>query len=73
MLAARQSRNGVWLPNDVLDFDPNDPNAGCVPSTKNCGGDVPNVILGDADPGAPELGNYGLGIVIDGALFGQST
>jgi len=60
--------NGVWLPNDVLD-DPGAP--GCVPSALNCGGDEPNAIPGDADPGDPAPGNYGLEIFIPGAIFGQ--
>jgi len=46
--------NGDWLPNDVL---------GCGPG-ENCGGDDPNVILGDAVPGEPVPGNYGLGVIL---------
>ncbi|MFV2066852.1 MAG: PEP-CTERM sorting domain-containing protein [Pirellulales bacterium] len=52
--------NGVWLPNDVL---------GCGPG-ENCEGDDPNVILGDADPGFPAPGNYGLGVILTSADLG---
>lgn len=52
--------NGAWLPNDVL---------GCGPG-ENCEGDDPNVILGDADPGDPAPGNYGLGVILTSADLG---
>jgi hypothetical protein len=52
--SAIAANSGDWLPNDVL---------GCG-AGENCGGDDPNTIKGDADPGAPAPANYGLGVFL---------